>query len=149
MSLHTLSSKRTLVQRLSLPVHLPAHFNLLATAYGVPAADLMQLAWGLVLRCYFANSSPCWGTIDMVHDGCEEKKSSPTKWETLVLEDSRSTGWILQNWNDPSVHRRSSSEEIPEHVPISFGGMVVLVKDPHDLEVLRDIEHTVGLHSRA
>nr|QUF61542.1 NRPS [Pyrenophora dematioidea] len=141
MSPHISPSKDTPSQRLPIPLSLPTHLGLLAKAYGVPPASILQLAWGLVLRCYFTTSSSRWGTIDMAHE-YKEKKNLPIRCEVLELDDTRSIGWILQNWNDPSVHRHLPAEEDTSNVPVSAGSIVILTEDAKDLEVLRDFELT-------
>jgi len=146
MSLNISSFEDALLPKLSTSVRLPAHLGLLAEAYDTHSSSILQLAWGLVLRCYFGTASPCWGTIDMVQENRAVKQTSDLQWEVLEFDDRQSSGWILQNWNDSSVHRQLSSGKPFTDAPVGSRSIVSLAKHARDFAILRDIEATVSSH---
>ncbi|KAE8408475.1 hypothetical protein BDV37DRAFT_295954 [Aspergillus pseudonomiae] len=51
------------------------------------------------------------------------------QWESLHLDESRSISWILQRWEDPSVHWYLSSDQLPGSKSPALTTMLFLVKE--------------------
>ncbi|CAG8003851.1 unnamed protein product [Penicillium salamii] len=94
----------------SASVALPSHLHLLAKVYGVPESDLIHLAWALVLRSFLGTSSICWSTVNYQNHGTD-RNTRAMKWECLELDEHHTISSVLQNWQDPSVHRILSTNQ--------------------------------------
>lgn len=122
------STEDHLSPTLSASILLPAQLNPFAKAYGIPPSSIVQLGWALLLRCHLAIPSPCWSTID---DKTMPRGSDThaLQWESLHLDEGRSISWILQRWEDPSVHWYLSSDQLPGSKSPALTTMLFLVKE--------------------
>ncbi|KAB8263611.1 hypothetical protein BDV32DRAFT_146425 [Aspergillus pseudonomiae] len=137
------STEDHLSPTLSASIVLPAQLNSFAKAYGIPPSSIVQLGWALLLRCHLAIPSPCWSTID---DKTMPRGSDThaLQWESLHLDESRSISWILQRWEDPSVHWYLSSDQLPGSKSPALTTMLFLVKEDGLFDPVTPIDPGMG-----
>lgn len=111
----------------SASIALPSHLNLLANAYDIPEADVIHLAWAIVLKSFLGTPSVCWSTVDYRKQSTE-RSAHGMKWELLELDESHTIISLLQRWNDPSVHRYLSHDQLPEDTQQIPTNVMVVVK---------------------
>lgn len=97
--------------KFSACIALPAHLHLLAKAYGIPESHILQLAWALAVRSVLGRSSTRWSIVHC-QTQANEQNARTAQWEHLELDEHQAISWVLRHWQDPSVHRYLSSDEL-------------------------------------
>lgn len=141
--------------RPSTAINLPPHLNLLAKQYNTTPSSIIHLSWALVLRCYYLGTlSPALGIIDVEAE--QPGKSAPhLRWESLELDDQCTISWVLQNWDDASLHRRWSSQENGSSssdggpAPSGLKTTVVSAKDENAFNALESVNNIASHNSIA